>query len=79
MDKRKVGVYNKFRVYRIDGTDRPGQKHDGCRYFVLDATHDPHAKAALLAYAKSCEADYPLLAEDVREMAEQMEAVNPKK
>jgi hypothetical protein len=63
------GVYRKFHVERTDGQSNPGQKHDGCEYFVLDATHDPHAKAALLAYADSCEAKYPALARDARRMA----------
>lgn len=60
------GLYNKFNVTRIDGSSDPGGKHDGCEYFVLDLTHDKHAKAALLAYAKSCRLEYPLLSEDLR-------------
>lgn len=60
------GIYYKFKVERTDGKSAPGQKHDGCFYFVLDCDHDPHAKAALLAYADSCEAAYPALASDVR-------------
>lgn len=39
------------------------------RNFVLDTTHDPYAKAALLAYADACEADFPKLAVDARRMA----------
>jgi hypothetical protein len=69
MGDRTRGIYQKFIVERTDGKSAPGEKHDGCEYFVLDATHDPHAKAALLAYAESCKADYPLLAQDVRAMA----------
>lgn len=60
------GLYRKFEVKRTDGTDAPGGKHDGCRYFVLDLTHDPHAYAAIYAYAESCEEEYPLLAADLR-------------
>jgi hypothetical protein len=63
------GVYEKFRVERTDGTSALGGKHHGCEYFVLDTIHDPHAKPALLAYAESCEAKYPKLAEDARRMA----------
>jgi hypothetical protein len=74
MDKHSVGLYNKFIVRRTDGKDAPGQKHDGCYYFVLDTTHDPHAKAALRAYADSCESEYPLLAADVRKLAEEQES-----
>lgn len=66
IDKQKTGLYNKFVVQRVDGTDQPGGKHDGCEYYVLDLTHDVHAKAAMLAYADSCEADFPVLASDIR-------------
>lgn len=62
-------IYAKFNVTRTDGTDRPGGKHDGCRYFVLDATHDPYAVAALHAYADACETTRPTLADDVRALA----------
>ena len=64
-DKRTTGLYNKFTVTRTDGKSEPGEKHDGCDYFVLDLTHDPHAIPALVAYAASCETDYPLLARDL--------------
>jgi hypothetical protein len=63
------GVYDKFRVIRRDGRGRQGEKHYGCEYFVLDLDHDAHALPALLAYASSCEAEYPLLARDIREKA----------
>lgn len=65
MDKTR-GLYNKFEVRRVDGSSGLGGKHHGCEYFVLDVTHDPHAAAALAAYADSCEAEYPLLAADLR-------------
>ena len=65
IDKKNVGLYDKFTVTRNDGQSQPGAKHDGCAYFVLDLTHDPHAAAAVRAYADSCEADYPLLAKDL--------------
>lgn len=68
MSEPTRGLYEKFNVSRTDGTSVPGGKHAGCRYFVLDVTHDPSAKPALLAYADSCEADYPLLAEDLRRL-----------
>lgn len=69
MGDKTRGLYSKFSVERTDGKSEPGQKHDGCEYFVLDVTHDPHAHAALLAYAESCKAEYPLLAQDVRALA----------
>lgn len=59
------GVYEKFRVERTDGKSAPGQKHDGCDYFVLDLTHDKFADAALRAYAEACRAEYPDLARDL--------------
>jgi hypothetical protein len=59
------GLYNKFSVYRTDGSSLPGSKHHGCEYFVLDLTHDKHAWAALDAYAVSCSEEYPLLARDL--------------
>lgn len=65
MGDRTRGLYGKFRVRRTDGRDGPGQKHDGCDYFVLDLTHDPHAMSAIRAYAAACRGDYPLLAADL--------------
>lgn len=60
------GLFDKFKVLRRDGSSEPGEKHDGCEYFVLDIDHDPHAKAALAAYADDVEATHPLLAKDMR-------------
>ena len=60
-------LYRKFTVTRTDGKSAPGKKHDGCEYFVLDMTHDPHAASALAAYADSCESTHPTLAADLRE------------
>lgn len=61
------GLFRKFDVRRTDGSDAPGGKHDGCEYFVLDVTHDPHAKAVLAAYAAGVEATHPQLAADMRQ------------
>jgi hypothetical protein len=69
-DKRQQGLIGKFKVTRVDGTDAPGAKHDGCRYFVLDVTHDPHAIPALKAYASSCRSEYPALAADLDVLSE---------
>lgn len=60
------GLFRKFDVRRVDGSDAPGGKHHGCRYFVLDVDHDPHAVPALVAYADACEATHPQLAQDIR-------------
>lgn len=59
------GMFRKFSVQRVDGSDVVGGKHFGCRYFVLDMDHDAHAPAALRAYAKSCRATHPELAADL--------------
>lgn len=59
------GIFRKFAVRRVDGSDAPGGKHDGCEYFVLDMTHDKHAPAALLVYADSCRTTHPRLSEDL--------------
>lgn len=64
------GLFRKFVVCRTDGSDAPGGKHDGCDYFVLDVTHDKHAKAALAAYATAVEQSHPQLAEDMRDRYE---------
>lgn len=61
------GLFRKFTVSRTDGSDAPDGKHYGCDYFVLDVTHDPHAKAALAAYADAVEATHPQLAADMRQ------------
>ena len=69
MIEKRDGVYPKFIVRRADARDLPGQKHHGCRYFVLDLDHDRHAAPALLAYAESCEGELPCLASDLRRIA----------
>lgn len=60
-----TGLYAKFHVERTDGRDGPGDKHDGCDYFVLDLDHDPYARAALKEYMFACAVDYPELAADL--------------
>ena len=67
-DDPQKGLYKKFRVERTDGTSAPGEKHDGCEYFVLDMDHDEHARAAIEAYVASLEAadEFPALAADLR-------------
>ena len=67
------GVYDKFKtIERTDGRSAPGEKHEGCAYFVLDLNHDPHAVAALRAYAGSCRKDYPGLAADLDAVAKSL-------
>lgn len=67
------GLYQKFWVSRTDGSSLPGEKHEKCRYFVLDLVHDEHAPAALRAYAGSCAEEYPELAADLLLEADRME------
>lgn len=77
LSNKEQGLYNKFEVYRRDGSDDPGGKHDGCSYFVLDLTHDEFALETAWYYAQACKAKFPLLSEDlsnrVREAYEQMD------
>lgn len=61
------GLYRKYDVRRLND---PDGKHSQCNYFVLDLDHDAHAKAALRAYARSCQRTFPRLAEDLRQIAD---------
>lgn len=61
------GIFRKFIVQRVDGSDQPGGKHCGCEYFVLDVNHDPYAKPALQTYARACEGTHPELSDQLRE------------
>jgi hypothetical protein len=63
--KAARGLFQKYAVSRTDGKDAPGERHHGCKLFVLDITHDLHARAAAAAYAKSCRYEYPTLAADL--------------
>ncbi|ORA25213.1 hypothetical protein BST13_33220 [Mycobacterium aquaticum] len=60
------GLYGKYRVEKVNGKPL-GQ----C--FVLEE-HDPHAMAALRAYAESCRPDFPFLADDLMVMANRWHA-----
>lgn len=66
MNKRQMGLYQKFRVERTDGRSARGEKHERCDYFVLDLVHDVFARPALEAYAAACASEYPNLAADLR-------------
>lgn len=66
INQQSQGLLNKFSVHRQDLRDAPGGDRQDAQYFVLDCTYDPHARAALLAYADSCQAEYPFLAADLR-------------
>lgn len=53
MNDEDRGLYEKFTVLRNDGSSGEGRKHDKCEYFVLDLSHDPHARNALIGYFTS--------------------------
>lgn len=55
------GLENKYIVKRTDGADQLGGKHEGCDLFVLDLTHDPHAKTGILHYATAIRVNRPIL------------------
>lgn len=59
------GLFRKFNVSRVDGSDAAGGKHHGCEYFVLDVDHDVHAPAALRAYAQACKDTHPVLSQEL--------------
>lgn len=65
MDKKERGLFWKYVVKRNDGKDAPGEKHAECDLFVLDLTHDPFARQAILAYIYACQEEYPQLALDL--------------
>ena len=84
-DKQKEsgmsGLYSKYIVHRADGRDRMVEdKHYCCEYFVLDIKHDPHARAALIAYAGDCEQRVAnlQLARDIREWVQETDMKNQK-
>lgn len=60
------GLFNKFRVERLDGRDQSGGDKADAKYFVLDYVHDIYAQHAVLAYADACAGDLPELATDLR-------------
>lgn len=66
-------LYHKFNVVRTDGRDQEGEKHHGCKYFVLDVTHDPHALVAVRAYADSIAAGNPIFAAILYDWTRRME------
>ena len=77
MDKKAMGLFEKFLVTRTDGASEEGGKHFECEYFVLDITHDPFAVHALFAYADVCEeGGYHRLAEDLRTVARRQAVTN---
>lgn len=62
MSDEKRGLYQKYEVKRLND---PEDKHLDCEYFVLDLEHDKFSRAALIAYAGACKAEFPNLAVDL--------------
>ena len=62
------GLGQKYVVTRIDGRDTPGEKHDGCQYFVLDLTHDIAAREAAMQYAWRIRLDNPQLSDEIKNL-----------
>lgn len=66
---RDRGLFRKFELYRVKENDQ-GEIYEHYQvtepFFARKYTTDPHAAVALRAYADSCEADYPVLAADLR-------------
>lgn len=69
--QRDQGLYRKYHVSRVDGSDAPGGRNENAQYFVMEITSDAFAREAVLAYAKACELLYPHLAADMRAAVEQ--------
>ena len=73
MSKRRMGLYDKYKVVRTDGTSRTGGKNENARHFVLSIDSDPHALPALRAYINSCTTEYPALAEDLGRLVREVQ------
>lgn len=73
-DKR--GLYSKYKISRNDGQDHPGKKHENCELFVLDLTHDRHARRAAWEYATLCRHDRPNLSQQLFDKLATIEANN---
>lgn len=69
-----IGLYPKYSIHRVDGSDAPGQRHADCFKFVLDLEHDPFALAAMTAYANACRYTYPQLAREILDKVAEKEA-----
>jgi hypothetical protein len=65
------GLYSKYEVYKIEPWGTGIRLTDPGPVFVLAYPKDPHARVALAAYAESCQADYPYLAEDLRDLLDE--------
>jgi hypothetical protein len=64
-DKKFDGLDDRYSVARVDGRSAEGEKHHGCKYFVIDMTHDYCALSAIEQYGLACKSEYPKLAKDL--------------
>lgn len=68
MNDREKGIYEKFRVERVDPEAQA--RHSNCFHFVLDLECDRYAAAATKAYAEACAGERPQLAMELMDRAE---------
>lgn len=59
------GLYQKYVVERMDETDVSGGKHDNCKLFVLDLTHDREARTVAWIYARRVAKTRPALSQEL--------------
>jgi len=64
----KRGLYGKYIIQKRSGEPVDPQ----AVYFTLRLDTDPHARAAVQAYAESCQAENPELAADLRTLLEEL-------
>lgn len=62
------GIFGKYYIEHADGTPVAPRS----QYFVLRLDTDPHARAAIAAYADSVQADNPTLAGELRAWIQQI-------
>ena len=72
---KDLKLYNKYIVKRTDGADRPGERHAGCHYFVLDMDHDPAACAAMRCYADFYKDSHPEFYHEIMRLIDEHESV----
>ena len=73
MAKKDKGLIDKYNVKRTDGRDGPGSKHYRCALFVLDLTHDRHARQVLYGYGARINRKKPQLAKDLYDLLDLLE------
>jgi hypothetical protein len=72
MGDKNRGLYEKFSVIRTDGQSAEGEKHEHCKYFIIDLDCDEFAADTIRKYADLCSAKYPALSQDLVDMSAQI-------